>query len=231
MFEAAVEQAVSENQSAFADDLIEPLRKAASAVIYGNFMGEGAYSPRPIGKFSSSRSRYYRGWVQTNYGSQRARLAGGKKAQAEAEQPKHSLDHLRNTVLVSTITDLAKTNPAYSKIAQDAVQQKPSDSLKGFLASPLGQRMIQRSQKNSVQPRGEMRYGVQTGKLAKSWRDLRVVARPGKLSFELIPTMGSTTGTPDALKLAAYLTGPKSAGLMDHDQLVLALRDQGILSR
>ena len=76
-----------------------------------------------------------------------------------------------------------------------------------------------------------MKYGVQTGKLARAWRDLTVSSsNPRKLEMKLNPTMGSTAGTPDALKLTEYLSKNKGwRGLMDHDQLVAALKDQGVI--
>lgn len=251
-FETAVDKTVAENQHVFADELAAVLRRGASLVIYGNFMGQGRYNPRPIGEFTSRRARYYRGWVEQNYGSQRAYLAGAKKIKREQELSR-SFNHLRNAALIDAVAKHTESNPALKRILSEAkrakltnsdpLSSKPGegfDNLRGYLSSDVGRKLTRKAEAKAeyesaripVRPKvGTMKYGVQTGKLARSWRDLTVSSsNPRRLEMRLKPTMGSTAGTPDALKLTEYLSKNKGwRGLMDHDQLVEALKDQGVI--
>ena len=249
-FERQVRDKTRENQQMFDDDLREPLRQAARAVIYGNFMGTGAYNPRAIGEFTSTRARYYRGWVETNYGSQRAYLAGGKRAERVSE--KQSFDHLRNAALLDAVSQRGEKNPSLKAIASEARRAKLSstdplrnkeaagfDNLRGYLSCGVGTiltrkatKQAERQQRQPILPKaGKMKYGVQTGKLARAWRDLTVTnSNPRQLNMQLNPTMGNEAGTPNALKLTEYLSRNKGwRGLMDHNQLVDALKDQGVI--
>lgn len=251
-FETAINKTVEENQHVFADELSAVLRRGASLVIYGNFMGQGRYNPRPIGEFTSRRARYYRGWVEQNYVSQRAYLAGAKKRKREQDLSR-SFDHLRNTALIDAVTKHTQGNPALKGILSEAKRAKLTSSdplsskpgkgfnnLRGYLSSDVGKKLTRKAEAKAerestripVQPKvGTMKYGVQTGKLARAWRDLTVSSNdPRRLKMNLNPTMGNTVGTPDALKLTEYLSKNKGwRGLMDHNQLVDALKDQGVI--
>lgn len=248
----AVDKSVKENQNVFSDELASVLRRGASLVIYGNFMGQGRYDPRPVGDFTSRRARYYRGWVEQNYGSQRAYLAGAKKREREKTLSR-SFDHLRNVSLIDAVSKHASNNPALRSIVTEAQRAKLSDTdplkskpgegfdnLRGYLSSGVGKKLTRKAEAKAerettripVQPKvGTMKYGVQTGKLARAWRDLNVTNQnPRKLNMKLNPTMGNTVGTPDALRLTEYLSKNKGwRGLMDHNQLVQALKDQGVI--
>lgn len=248
-FGRSIDIEVENNQSMFSDEVSSAIRRAASLVIYGNFMGQGRYNPRAIGEFTSRRARYYRGWVEQNYGSQRAYLAGAKRREKKTGD---SFDYLRNVALIDAVSKHASDKPALGRILSEAqkaklsntdpLQSKPGegyDNLRGYLSSGIGKKLTrkavkqaEKSERQPVQPKvGTMKYGVQTGKLARAWRDLRVMSsNPRELVMNLNPTMGNSAGTPGALKLTEYLSRNKGwRGLMDHDQLIEALKDQGVI--
>lgn len=251
-FSASLTRAMKENEHQFSDELASVVQKAASKVIYGNFMGQGKYNPRAIGEFTARRARYYRGWVSQNYGSQRRYLEGAKRKRNKEQSER--FDYLRNVTLLDVVSRHAESNPSLQHVLSETKRAKLSNTdplsptagegfhnLRNYLSSGQGKKLTRQAKKQADQeagPRekvvpqaGTMKYGVQTGKLARAWRDLSVVSTdPRQLRVNLRPTMGSTTGTPDALKLTDYLSKNRGwRGLMDHDQLVAALEDQGVI--
>lgn len=234
--QGAIDDHIKRDQNHFQNRLVGPMREAARSVIYGNFMDTGPYNPRPIGKFTGKRARYHRGWVESNYGSQRAYQQRGGKGD-DVPQQKHSFDHLRNASLLDAVGSLSARNPSMSRISKEArlAQSDPLafksgkgfESLRGYLGSAEGKKLTRKT--GQPQPKGEMKYGVQTGTLARAWRDLKITPQPG-LRFELHPALGSATGSPNARALTRDLARNKGwRGLADHKQLVRALEDRGII--
>lgn len=245
--QAEIDEVIAREQGIFNGPLREPLRQATRAVIYGNFMGTGRYGPRPIGKFTGRRARYQRGWIEQNYKSQRAYMAGAKKRGTDDQKEKFkNLDHLRSASVLDAVSQLGSKNPAYAKIAGEAKTAQQSgrnpldaksgggfDNLRGFLGSDAGKSLTRQSERQnpSVTPAAKMRYGVQTGKLARAWYDLNVSSsRSTGLTFQLNPALGSTSRTPAAQALTNRMSRNRGwKGLMDHAQLVRALEDQGLI--
>lgn len=222
-FARSVQVHVRDHQEMFLHDLDRPFREAARRVIYGNFMGSGSYSPRPIGKFSNTRAQYLRGWVQSEHQSQRQYLAqlGGRQGKQDG------FDSVRLGFVNEKLRETGK-QPVAARVTGQVLNQLPG---RGFVnlrkdlakSTPALTRQVPRA--------GKMRYGVQTGKLAKAWYDLGVgVTLSGKgLSIALHPKSVPEKGTPDAARLTQYLSHNAGwRGLMDDPQLKAALRDQGV---
>ena len=244
VFSAELERAVARNQGMFADDVRPLLREAAAGVIYGNFTGQGRGS-RPVGSFKDAQSRRYRGWVEAKHGSDRNRMS-------QRSQPSADFQRLRNSFLLDAARRVQPHNPALQRIrneAQSALLMKADphkarpgegyDNLRGFLLNHrLGAQLTRTARRKASRRLGSnARWGVQTGRLARAWYDLGVSVKPSGtgLHAEFKPSSNHRTpGTPDAERLTAALAsqaGPRWNGLMDHEQLVQALQQAGVVVR
>lgn len=258
--ELSISEEVARRQEMFKDDLAGPIKRAAGKVIKGNITGTGPYNPRPIGSYGSPRARYYRGWVTENYGSSRARRSGEKDTQrmeahsklAEALQKKYILEAAaRSGYAVNSVNKRAHNmlkliDKRGERVGREGKEEMYRAALdlspgagKDLLSEALsrtrvGKRLASRAgraaRKNAA---GKMRYGLQSGFLAEAWYDLRGSPTTSGLNFELLPSDKTTAGTPKALVLTRALQRQAGQwyGLLDTEQLIDALRDEGVIAK
>lgn len=207
----------------------EATQRALSRVIYGNFTGQGPYNPRPIATHSSPSARRFRTWVTQTHGSSRARRASGQSLK----------DRTRDQFVLSGVRE---AHPSRYAAAQEKVSasRPPSPSGTQVVRQRLARGLSARAKKGRMRrarvaamSAGRMRFGVQTGRLARAWYDLRVRAsRSGSgLSLSVRPGRADTPNTPDAERLTGILQRRSHwNGLLDTAQLIDALRDEGVIA-
>ena len=228
----------------------EITRDALAKVIHGNFTGTGPYAPRPVGTFKGQQSRTWRAWVNRTYGSSRARRAGARSQEevSQSDGARALAERQRDRFLLQGALD---TNPEkYGRVREQALAARKaaqgqdatailrtrlSQGVLGAYARSKKARKMLHKRRGSLQSlsAGKMRFGVQTGRLARAWYDLSVKSTRKGDGFTLsaTPDAGTTTNTPDAETLTGILSRrPGWNGLLSTQQLVTALRDEGVIA-